>query len=241
MNMPRSEPQNQPVRWVAVPPAAMKGDGLQPYVAGEITNLFDWAENPDGGSLHLMPYRGRLLVDVVSIDANAVHQPSKPGDEIVLVLNGVLRLTTDASGAVQDFHAGEGVLIPAGWAGLYRVIPGDGPFRELAIVPWDYFQTSAASSGESPRRLDVPTVQGVHELHSGRYTVQAHNAAEPCTWILGVDRDEIHQVRAGRLSLSAHGETASFDAGSVVVLPAGLRADAHTSAGYRALAIRWAE
>src|SRR3546814_11473259 len=81
-----------------------------------------------------MPHRGQVIVDIVEIDANAVHQPSKPGDEVVVVLNGILRLTTDADGDVQDILAGEAVLIPAGWAGLYRVIGERGRFRELAGV-----------------------------------------------------------------------------------------------------------
>jgi len=84
--------------WIQVSPAALKGEGLEPYVPGEITNLFDWAENPAGSSAHLIAYRGRFLVDIVTIEANAVHQPSKPGDEIVIVLEGTLQLTDDTDG-----------------------------------------------------------------------------------------------------------------------------------------------
>ncbi len=72
------------VPWIEILPAALDGEGLAPYVAGEITNLFDWVENPAAGSAHLMAHRGHFLVDIVTIDANAVHQPSKPGDEIVV-------------------------------------------------------------------------------------------------------------------------------------------------------------
>src|SRR3546814_8925847 len=99
-----------------------------------------------------MPHRGQFIVDIVEIDANAVHQPSKPGDEVVVVLNGILRLTTDADGDVQDILAGEAVLIPAGWAGLYRVIGERGRFRELASVPHDYFDP-----GVAPLRSDEHT------------------------------------------------------------------------------------
>src|SRR5580700_1810712 len=105
---------DQPVSWVEVPATALKGQGLRPYQAGEITSLFDWAENPQGASRHLMPHRSQFIVDIVQIEANAVHQPSKPGDEIVLVLNGALELTDDADKKVQRFTAGKMVLIPSG-------------------------------------------------------------------------------------------------------------------------------
>src|ERR1700761_6283428 len=109
--------------WIEMPADAMRGKGLETYVAGEITSLFDWAENPQGRSWHRMPYRSQFILDIVKIEANCVHQPKKPGDEIVAVLNGVLELTDDGSGEVQRFAKGECVLIPQGWAGLYRVIP----------------------------------------------------------------------------------------------------------------------
>ena len=51
-------------------------------------------------------------MDVVEIEDNAVHQPSKPADEIVCILNGVLTLTTDGIVGEQVFR--KFVLIPAG-------------------------------------------------------------------------------------------------------------------------------
>src|SRR3546814_17171020 len=84
---------------------------LNAYVEGEIANLFDWVENLEARSEHLMPHRGQFIVDIVEIDANAVHQPSKPGDEVVAVLNGILRLPTEADGDVQDILASEAVQI----------------------------------------------------------------------------------------------------------------------------------
>ncbi len=51
-------------------------------------------------------------MDVVKIEDNAVHQPSKPADEIVCILNGVLTLTTDGIVGEQVFR--KFVLIPAG-------------------------------------------------------------------------------------------------------------------------------
>src|SRR5580765_8101099 len=103
---------DQAVKWIQVPPLSLKGEGLSPYPEGGTATLMDWVENENAGSVHLMPYAGQFLVDVVEIEPNAVHQPSKPGDEIVVVLNGTLSLTTDASKNEQIFEAGEMVLIP---------------------------------------------------------------------------------------------------------------------------------
>lgn len=228
--------------WIEVPPSALRGEGLRPYVEGEITNLFDWAENPAGTSTHLMPHRAQFIVDVVEIEANAVHQPSKPGDEIVTVLNGTLRLTDDNGGQEQEFNAGEMVLIPAGWAGMYRVIAGDGPFRELAIVPGDYFEPGVAPlpSGLSPRRLVLPAAPGVHTLHRARYAVEADIADKQREWTIATAADEIIRIEAGTLHLaSTSNATAVFGAGSVVILPAGFSGTAQVTSGYRALVARW--
>jgi len=228
------------MNWIEVSRAALNGDGLEPYVAGEITNLFDWAENPAGSSAHLMAHRGRFLVDIVTIEANAVHQPSKPGDEIVVVLEGKLQLTDDADGRQQNFAPGEAVLIPAGWAGLYRVIPGDGDFRELAIVPHDYFDEAAAPppSGLSPRRLDPPPTAGQHELHNGRYHVTAL-AGRTARHPVDVPSEMVVRILSGKLSLYGADRAAEYHPGDVLVLPAGLAAEAVTSDDYCALIARW--
>jgi uncharacterized cupin superfamily protein len=228
------------VRWIEIPSAALDGEGLAPYVAGEITNLFDWAENPTAGSAHLLAHRGRFLVDIVSIDANAVHQPSKPGDEIVVVLDGQLQLTDDSDGRQQIFGIGETVLIPAGWAGLYRVIPGDRSFRELAIVPHDYFDEALVSppSDRSPCRLDAPMTTGQYELHHGRYSVTAlvgGTSRHP----VDVPSEMVVRIVSGKLTLLSDGRAAEYREGAVLVLPQGLVAEAMTSDDYRALVARW--
>src|SRR5579862_6433020 len=199
-------------KWIQVPVRALAGEGLSPYREGEIRNLFDWAENRDGGSVHLMPHRGQFIVDVVGIETNAIHQPSKPGDELVVVLEGVLTLTNDADGVEQAFRSGEMVLIPAGWAGIYRVQSRNGLFRELAIVPGNYFDPSAAPppSGLSPRRLELPVASGGHELHRNRYVLQVQNVPQASNWPISASADEVIRVLAGTLTITAAGETASF-------------------------------
>jgi uncharacterized cupin superfamily protein len=231
------------VSWVEVPANAMRGQGLRPYEPGEITSLFDWAENPQGGSSHLMPHRSQFIVDIVKIEANCVHQPSKPGDEIVAVLNGVLELTDDVSREVRRFPAGELVLIPLGWAGLYRVIPDGDDFLELALVPGNYFDVAdtRAPTGARPRALDVPARSGTHELHRGRYAIEAVVGSTPVTFDYRAQRDEVVYVRGGRLEISVVDRSGLFEAGSVVVLPKGFSGQIAQSADYRALVARWLE
>jgi uncharacterized cupin superfamily protein len=229
------------VGWIEVPPDALMGAGLSPYREGEIRNLFDWAENVTGRSVHRMPHRGQFIVDVVAFETNAVHQPSKPGDEIVLVLKGTLTLTDDSDRKQQVFQAGEMVLIPAGWAGIYRVHSADGFFHELAIVPGDYFDPGAAPppSGLSPRRLILPTSTGRHELHRNRYVLELHNVDQPSDWTISEATDEVIQVLAGTLTLEAPDRTGSFKAGSVLVIPRGFSGRARVQPGYRGLHARW--
>src|SRR3546814_10173881 len=188
-----------------------------------------------------MPHRGQFIVDIVEIDANAVHQPSKPGDEVVVVLNGILRLTTDADGDVQDILAGEAVLIPAGWAGLYRVIGERGRFRELAIVPHDYFDPGVAPppNDKRPLRLDFPSAPGRHQLHRGCYEVEMVDLATAERGSVTTSSEEIIRVLAGTLKLIAGGASQTFAAGSVLVLPVDFHGDAETSAGYRSMNLRW--
>jgi uncharacterized cupin superfamily protein len=230
-----------PVSWIEVPPPALSGQGLGPYREGEISNLFDWAENPRGMSVHLMPHRSQFIVDIVQIEDNAVHQPSKPGDEIVVVLNGVLELTDDGDPKRQRFTAGDMVLIPSGWAGLYRVIADGAPFRELAIVPGDYFDQSStrAPSGQSPRRIDPPLSPGKHLLHRARYEIEITNADAPDCAAYRAAGDEIVRVLAGTVTLSDGTRQATFGPGGVVVLPRGSAGTIQVAAGYRALVARW--
>lgn len=238
--MPAAE-QSTRVKWVEVPAEALKGQGLRPYYEGEISNLFDWAENPNGRSEHLMAHRQQMIVDIVQIDANAVHQPSKPGDEVVVVLNGILRLTDDGTGIEQEIHAREAVLIPAGWAGIYRVIPDNGPFLEMAMIPGDYFDEGVAPppSGKSPRKLEFPTAPGVNELHRNRFSVEVVNCTMAGQWSDITKADEILLVLQGTITLEAEGDKAIIGKDGVVILPAGLTCEAAATADYRALLLRW--
>lgn len=228
------------IRWVEVPPSWQRGEGLVPY-EGETAHMLDWVENMNGRSAHLFPHVGQLIVDVVEIEPNAVHQLGKAGDEIVVVVNGALNLITDATKVEQTFKAGEMVMFRAGWSGIYRVMSKEGPFRELAIVPHDYFDASrpAPVSAETPGRIAPPLAIGKYELYRNTYIVEAENIDRASDWSIAASSDEVVQVLAGRLTLRAAGETASFGQGSVLILPKGFVGEASATAGYRAVTARW--
>jgi uncharacterized cupin superfamily protein len=230
------------VKWLEVPPGALQGQGLAPYDFNASANLVDWVESmADAASVHLTPYCSDFVIDVVEIKPNAVHTPSKPGDEFLLVINGVLRLLTDSTKVEQVFKAGDMLMIPAGWHGIYRMEAEVGWFRELAITPGDYFVAALIPppNDRTPYRLNLPSANGKHEIFKGRYILEAENTEHAGRWTVTSSADQIIQVLAGLLTLEAGGDRASFGPGSIVVLPRGFAGRAETLPGYRALNARW--
>lgn len=231
------------IDWLHISPATLRGEGLEPYPPSGFSGLFDWAERLDASSTHVMAYEGQFLIDIVEIEDNAVHQPSKPGDEIVCILNGVLTLTTDGIEGEQVYRKGEFVLIPAGWAGIYRVASEDGPFRELCIVPANYFDPAAVPppSGLAPRRIEPLGKPGNYLLLDSRYTIEVvHDAVQQQTQFVAPS-DAIVRVLAGTLTLKRDGTQASFETGDFIVLPRGFAGTISTAAGYQALVARWTD
>ena len=230
------------MKWVEVPPANLAGQGLAAYPPAEFAGLFDWAERTDSGSIHVMPYAGQFLIDVVEIEDNAVHQPSKPTNEIVCVLNGVLELLTDGAEAPQRFGKGGMVLIPAGWAGIYRVISSDtGWFRELCIVPANYFEPAIipAPSGLPSVSIDRLSIAGEHSYAEEPYSIVMQRLDQSSEWDIDTATDQIVFVLVGTLTLTAGGEVGTFSDGAVVVIPKGFVGQAKASADFQALIARW--
>jgi len=230
------------VDWVEVPPGALSGQGLAPYDFNASANLVDWVESMDDAqSVHLTPYCGDFVIDVVEIKPNAVHTPSKPGDEFLLVINGVLRLFTDSTKIEQVFKPGDMLMIPAGWHGIYRMESEVGCFRDVAITPGDYFVPSAIPppNDRSPYRLELPLAGGTHEVSKGRYVLEAENIEHGSSRTLTSSSDQVIQVLAGALILTAGDDSASFGPGSIVIIPRGFAGAAKTEPGYRALNARW--
>jgi uncharacterized cupin superfamily protein len=232
----------QSLKWVEVPPGALRGQGLAPYDFNASANLVDWVESiEDAASVHLTAYCSDFVIDVVEIKPNAVHTPSKPGDEFLLVINGVLRLVTDSTKVEQVFKAGDMLMIPAGWHGIYRMESPVGWFRELAITPGDYFVPDLIPppNDRSPYLLEVPLTNGKREIFRGRYVLEAENIVQAGSWALTSTADQIIYVLAGALILVTGDDSASFGPGSFVVLPRGFVGTAKSLPGYRALNARW--
>ena len=71
----------QGVKWVEVPPGALRGQGLAPYDFNASANLVDWVESMDDAqSVHLTPYCGDFVIDVLTL--SEVRGPAAAAQEL---------------------------------------------------------------------------------------------------------------------------------------------------------------
>ena len=110
-------------------PDKIAGLGLEkeePFIPPD--QILEGAHIPRGAPL----FRGDELVIVVYEDEAgtfAIPQPF-PYDEFVMVVSGKLTLT-DAADRVQEFVAGESVVVPKGFTGIWKM---EGNYRELVAI-----------------------------------------------------------------------------------------------------------
>ena len=110
-------------------PDKIAGLGLakeEPFIPPD--DILEGAHKPRGEVL----FRGDELVTLVYEDAAgtfAIPEPF-PYDEFVMVVSGKLTLT-DAAGQVQEFVAGESVVVPKGFTGIWKM---EGNYRELVAI-----------------------------------------------------------------------------------------------------------
>ncbi len=110
-------------------PDRIAGLGLaedEPFIPPD--QVLEGVHKPRGEVL----FRGDELVIEVYEDEPAtfaINQPF-PYDEFVLVVSGKLILT-DAAGRVQEFVAGESVVVPKGFTGIWKM---EGNYRELIAI-----------------------------------------------------------------------------------------------------------
>ena len=110
-------------------PDKIAGLGLvkeEPFVPPD--QVLEGVHKPRGEVL----FRGDELVIEVYEDEPAtfaITQPF-PYDEFVMVVSGKLILT-DAAGLVQEFVAGESVVVPKGFTGIWKM---EGNYRELIAI-----------------------------------------------------------------------------------------------------------
>lgn len=110
-------------------PDKIAGLGLEkeePFIPPD--QILEGAHKPRGEVL----FRGDELVTLVYEDETgtfAIPEPF-PYDEFVMVVSGKLTLT-DATGQVQEFVAGESVVVPKGFTGIWKM---EGNYRELVVI-----------------------------------------------------------------------------------------------------------
>ena len=68
----------------------------------------------------------------------AIAEPF-PVDEYVMVLSGKLILT-DADGQVQEFVAGDSLMVPKGFTGTWQML---GNYRELIVVERESYENAS--------------------------------------------------------------------------------------------------
>ncbi len=106
-----------------------------PFIAPE--DILKGNHRPRGDALY---WGKELAVEVYEDDPAtfAISQPF-PVDEYVLVLNGKLILT-DANGKVQEFVAGDSLMVPKGFTGTWQML---GNYRELIVVDRESYEKAA--------------------------------------------------------------------------------------------------
>ena len=110
-------------------PDKIAGLGLveeEPFILPD--QILEGAHKPRGGVL----FQGdELVIEVYEDEPGtfAITQPF-PYDEFVMVVSGKLILT-DAAGRVQEFVAGESVVVPKGFTGIWKM---EGNYRELIAI-----------------------------------------------------------------------------------------------------------
>ncbi len=110
-------------------PDKIAGLGLakeEPFIPPD--QILEGAHKPRGAPL----FRGdELVIEVYEDEAGpfAIPQPF-PYDEFVMVVSGKLTLT-DAADQVQEFVAGESVVVPKGFTGIWKM---EGNYRELIAI-----------------------------------------------------------------------------------------------------------
>jgi uncharacterized cupin superfamily protein len=232
----------EPARaWLRISDALLSGIGIDdPYDMEENKELFEWADGETGPvkPMHKLFELGRLLIDVVQSNGTGVQLDNFPNDEFLTILVGGLTLTTNETKAEQCFYAGDSVLIPKGWSGLWRTHPG--MFREVAIVPVNFFDPAELkkpqAKGVRPRKVEMASPQGTTTIHDGTYRIESRKPEAEAADDLALAADEVVYIRRGNLTLADELGAETFKPGDFILLRKGAAAKVSHSAGYEALA-----
>ncbi len=129
MSVPVVADEANVVRAVKMDPEKLAGINLpaeEQFIAPE--NVIEGNHRPRGEVLH---YGDQLILEVYEDDP-ATFRDDEPYiyDEFVWVLSGKLILT-DADGEVQEFVAGDSLVVPKGWTGTWQML---GNYREFIVI-----------------------------------------------------------------------------------------------------------
>jgi uncharacterized cupin superfamily protein len=124
-------------------PDKIAGLGLvkeEPFIPPD--QILEGAHVPRGAPLF---YGDELVVAVYEDEAGtfAITQPF-PYDEFVMVVSGKLTLT-DAADRVQEFVAGESVVVPKGFTGIWKM---EGNYRELIAIERTAYDNAHADEAQ---------------------------------------------------------------------------------------------
>jgi uncharacterized cupin superfamily protein len=142
MNEVKAQTAPSPVR---LNPDKLAGIDLpagEPFIAPE--DVLEGSHRPRGEML----YHGKELVMEIYEDDAATYAVTEPFpfDEFILVMSGKLILT-DARGQVQEFVAGDSLVVPKGFTGIWKMV---GNYRELiAIVTSAYEAADTADTADT--------------------------------------------------------------------------------------------
>ena len=129
------QPAPSPVRMNPDKLAGVDLSAGEPFIAPE--DILEGSHRPRGESL----YSGKeLIVEIFEDDPAtlAIAEPF-PVDEYVMVMSGKLILT-DADGQVQEFVAGDSLMVPKGFTGTWQML---GNYRELIVVERESYENAS--------------------------------------------------------------------------------------------------
>ena len=112
----------------------------EPFIAPEA--VLEGSHRPRGEVL----YQGKELIMEIYEDDPATYAVTDPFpfDEFILVMSGKLILT-DARGQVQEFVAGDSLVVPKGFTGIWKML---GNYRELIAVARAAYENAYSAEEE---------------------------------------------------------------------------------------------
>jgi uncharacterized cupin superfamily protein len=107
--------------------------------------------SPGVNAKRMVLYSAAIEASLSAATSGAARIFDYPADKIVHVIAGTLALTDEPTGVTHEFKAGEFVVVPKHWRGIWRVTD----FRESAVV-----SKKIGASGRSAENPEYSSSQG---------------------------------------------------------------------------------